>query len=1585
MACDYKTDGAPNPLNTKVLQYIEDTSPADRLPKILNEFLVEEGVATLVKNPQVYALIDIKENREAIASLNAAAKKFFGAKSDLVYTRKEGDIVIVGTVVPIMDSLELQSTEDAPHTYIPNSADLDEKSEETFIAKTIDLLVNTSTRFKLTADKSKYKDVHTGKLYSRVTTFINKGASNFVFETLAKADTEGGFTVTKNDNGQWRVSLTPEFIGNESLKANDIISILRVKTATIVGSNVDMVIRDHFNGTIKTYQEYVRDAESELPFIMGNDKVSPEDAFTTFIKEVEVLSKKFKARGETVLTNAAIENFEIVLHDDTLNVAGTVDLMTVDSSGVFRIYDVKTMRQLKDINTRYGNKPSKLEKWSEQVSTYRILATNSYDINVSDESAVIAVVVDYKSPNPDFTGEISEEFIPLNIVDSMHEAVLVPVEPAPEDRSIKKPVLPNEEGSVSFEIGEEQTDSNFTEASKKVFVVKANKETITETLVSRLEEQIERLERLEDSPLTERRINEIQVLRQKLRKVKVDSATLDDYYDYVQYVLEVADRGEKLIKSIEVEYTGNHKNLSTEERAEILKTISELQQTLSAFYTTNSKTSAATMLLKELKTIEIRDGGQEGLVVPLGKALQRLSELEEEYLRIGIPIHADYIFSFAPLDINTQLQEQIDFITQNRRISGLNRRTPEYKKIITTKIFSVKERREAILDLNIQQLQDKKIGRDMIIKELREVHNDPSFLSAFADPLVYSSQPTLQLFAKALKVSMLKSTDATIEMRTNLEMHYKKFRNWKSGDKEIAPHTMYEDMLEEVQEYSRNPETKEYELRTRLSFVQEYDVSEFNIKQHKAFELLREEHSFPTEPSEYEDYFKSGLGKEYLRESSNWYSKHTEPVKGADSYILNVQKQQNRAEEEMRDAFRRGDVNEGISARIRFNSYAYELKRIVRNGIPIGKLSQPKLDMYENEKFINMPAEAREYYDVLMEIYKKDQKKLGKRPIKQNSWDDFSYILPTVRKDAIDKYGDQKGFEKFVGKASGSRDLLKDAFLAQSTDTEFGEMLNAHGERPKVIPRYYTNFVQASDVSNNITNSIITFNDMANRYEAKGELIGVVNAMRNAVMDREVFIKGKREGKGAESNAFKQLDAFINSFYYGKKHAEEATVGTFSGSKAAGVAMTATALATLSLNGLQAANQYVIDAAGGTQEGWAAEFYSREDYLWAQKTMYVDGIAAGALAEGINPTFSKKTKLHKMAEMFDIMQKFSGNFGNEAATAAKRHANLHSLAVLQSIPEFAVNSEKMLAYSRSLKGKLKNGKGEVIKNKHGEEADLWDVLIEDSKGKLIIDPKVKNFDKYEFTMKLHGILRRTNQLKGEFDRTAGEQHVVGKLLTFFRKFMVPHLRKRVGHSGGGTHIDLELGTVGQGYYQTFVNMMMDALYEVKQGDLNAAKDALIGKENVGNMKANRRRMRFETAQIALSTALYAIAKGLKDLDDDEGFSAWALDFVMYQALRYRSEMRNFRHLGEFVRILDSPMATTSFINKTLGLFDATKDLLGYTVGLTGEEDIYYQRKSGKFQKGDLKFTKHFMSTFPALSGLHKTSDPGEALKYYEIN
>ena len=67
----------------------------------------------------------------------------------------------------------------------------------------------------------------------------------------------------------------------------------------------------------------------------------------------------------------------------------------------------------------------------------------------------------------------------------------------------------------------------------------------------------------------------------------------------------------------------------------------------------------------------------------------------------------------------------------------------------------------------------------------------------------------------------------------------------------------------------------------------------------------------------------------------------------------------------------------------------------------VGNLTVPN-QSYNNKKYTSMPAEAKEFYDVLLDIYKTQQKKLGKGGMSQNSWDNFSYILPSVRKSALD-------------------------------------------------------------------------------------------------------------------------------------------------------------------------------------------------------------------------------------------------------------------------------------------------------------------------------------------------------------------------------------------------------------------------------------------------------------------------------------------------------------------------------------------------------------------------------------------------------
>ena len=53
----------------------------------------------------------------------------------------------------------------------------------------------------------------------------------------------------------------------------------------------------------------------------------------------------------------------------------------------------------------------------------------------------------------------------------------------------------------------------------------------------------------------------------------------------------------------------------------------------------------------------------------------------------------------------------------------------------------------------------------------------------------------------------------------------------------------------------------------------------------------------------------------------------------------------------------------------------------------------------------------------------------------------------------------------------------------------------------------------------------------------------------------------------------------------------------------------------------------------------------------------------------------------------------------------------------------------------------------MILSKQGKPANLYELMTENSKGRLVLDPRVANFDKAKFVAKLHGMMKRTNQLK----------------------------------------------------------------------------------------------------------------------------------------------------------------------------------------------------------------------------------------------
>ena len=1168
-----------------------------------------------------------------------------------------------------------------------------------------------------------------------------------------------------------------------------------------------------------------------------------------------------------------------------------------------------------------------------------------------------------------------------------------------------KQSIPEQDQSTPEQEEEEEESQEEEDDYSEAFMTKRRADVATKLLITNLEKQIDRLERLEQTGTTEKRIKQLQLLKENMQKIERGKAKLDDILDFVDYVTEVYDRAQSLMDKIETEYEETYKTASQERRAEMLKDISELKETIDAFYSKDKSKSVLNLIQLKISK-DMQDGeAKENLVTELSFAIQEMDSIDERYLELAIPIQADYLMSFAPIEVNEQIDAKIKKIRDTGQLSGLNRLDKRYLNLTFSNIknkiarlFNTEQSinyRKQLIELNIQQLQENKLGREGIIRDLRETHKDASLFSMYADPLVYSNDASIQLFALAVKDKLVQANNATIDTKYRLRDAYKKFVEFKGvGEDNVAK--LYEDMIEEVVIYKKDSSGNYVPFRM-LSFVQQYDISKYNKAKNDFMTKLRETYNFPTDPSKYDDFFKSKNGKEYSKAMAAWYNENSEPIDGAYKIIADLERAAKNAGKNWAIAKNAKDEEAMKGWGRELGRLRFELDRVSREfdgtRSPIGVLTKPKLSKYSNPKFKAMPKAVKEYYDLVTQIYAEDQKKIGKSGLYRNSWEDMSYILPSVRKSGYDKM-QEDGFK------NSATDLLQDGFTAQETDTEFGELVKANGERVMAVPRYFTNPVTASLVSKDITNSIIKFNDMSNRYKYKGEISGVVNIMRAAIGNREVSTltatgdvvldqTAKKLGfnlvapkDATQTNTYKQLDAFIKSVYYGQSMEEDMFNSKISSNKAVSFVTGLTAVSTLGFNVLQAGNQLIIDSSMSAQEGWSNQFYSREDLFWARQKMYLSGDnIATMFLESANKKFTEKHKILQMMEKFDGLQQFDEKFGKEAGSAVKKNIKLNSLFFMQSAAELKTTAERMLALSRSYKGKLKDSNGKVLLNENGEEMDLWDALIEDKTGKLIVDPRVKNFDESKFVSLLHGISKRSNQLKGGFDRTMMERSHAGRLVLVFRKYFVPAYRKRFGLNGGGAALDSELGSLMEGYYSTTANTISNAAHELfRNKDLSKAVKILLGKNATADEKANLKRFIYEQAVLTLIATVSLLTQSLFDDDDED----WATGMIGYQLLRLDTELRAFRSPKEFGRMVMSPTATARPIQNTYEAIAAMWNAAVYnTTGLGDPEDIYYQRKSGMFDKGDSKWVKEFLDALPLASGVFKSTDPTQAKKYYD--
>ena len=1149
--------------------------------------------------------------------------------------------------------------------------------------------------------------------------------------------------------------------------------------------------------------------------------------------------------------------------------------------------------------------------------------------------------------------------------------------------------------------GERTVDRDNTALEDEVDNRKENLDLTTKFILNNIEEEIRRIERKPTGAQSAQDVAQLKVLKSNMRKIKKKARTVADYFDFVDYIATVAGDGSALLEALREEVDDNLAGMSKERKLSILQHITELGEKIDAFYNIDSRKSLLSMLQTEIARGDVKGNRKQRdfLLEKIQDAIVDMEAINAQQRDVYMPVLARVLHSFAPIQINEDIDARIAKIKETGQTQGLRRRDPQWRPLMS---------KEDRIALNIKQLEGDKIGVKQIEQELKETHNKVGWFSLYLDPATYSSEIITQLVAEVLNEQYTQASDATIDLKRRIAPKLEKFIRERGGDIN-KPEELYRGLYTVVMRPVYNAETKTYKLEEVLELTSEIDKSKWYKNMYAMYDKLQKTYSYPEDPSELEEWIESDEGQAYMSETAKWWRENSEPVENARAILAQMRKDRTAIFKELQEAIAEGNESRRQALSVEYNNIKREIQQSVRTygrqRVFIGKLAQPVLrdkndkPVYENQAYTRLDQGQKEFLAFLKEEYALQQKMLGKSGLLRDRFSDVSDMVPTVRKSSYDRMSE-------LGFKDAAKNLFADNFTPQETDTEFGELRKANGEPVRMIPQYFTNYVPASQVSKDLVNTLIKFGDMAHRYKAKSEIHGVVTLARAAMQSREQLtmtstgnyaMKRAAHALGIDlvdkygdpsNNAFKQFDSFLDNMYYGqsmisKRSQQQRLAKIIDGNKVASVVNSITAVNALAGSWLQAGNQLIMDSVLTAHEGYTNQFYSRQDVAWARSKMYHNGFNLGSgetiwgmYRESVNDSMIKKNKLAAFLEWADAFQEMERQFSQETGTAVKKAlTNSSSWFVLQNIADIKTTSERTLAVARATKGKIKDKSGKLMLNKKGEPADLWDLFTQDEAGWKMSDQigsiDGKQWRKGRFTSLLRGLNKRTNQLRGSFDKPLLNRHAFGSTMMMFRSYLIPGYRKRFGYGRGGIHTDVELGRMMEGYYQTAYNFMVN-VWDNK-GNFKAAYAGMdeLSRKNLG-------RFLMETVHIKSLMILSTLLAEMLD-DDDENY---ALNYLNYQALRLHSEMAAFRNTGEAWRILQSPTATVRPILRFIDFMEASKNTMLYKyAGVGDRKDIYYQRKSGRFNKGDLKWTKKFYDTFAA--GPFKSTDPAEAAQFFE--
>lgn len=355
---------------------------------------------------------------------------------------------------------------------------------------------------------------------------------------------------------------------------------------------------------------------------------------------------------------------------------------------------------------------------------------------------------------------------------------------------------------------------------------------------------------------------------------------------------------------------------------------------------------------------------------------------------------------------------------------------------------------------------------------------------------------------------------------------------------------------------------------------------------------------------------------------------------------------------------------------------------------------------------------------------------------------------------------------------------------------------------------------------------------------------------------------------------------------------------------------------------------------------------------------------------------SDKSLIGQLTDFFDPMKgEFIDNLGNKFSWS--KRTNLHKIFFFGKI--FGEWEMQMTSFIAMLKAKKVK---QILPNGSEKMIDLYDAFEkgEDGVPKLKEGVQFSERELVDFKLKIQGVNKMLNGSYAKMDQTKIEKYSLGKATMFMKKYLIPLFIQRFGGFRG----DMELQDAREGHYRIFYNALLTDIKNLGLGNITEIYAKMNKPPGQGGYTDLQKQAIKKTLAEFAVIALIFLTLALLGYDDDEDDSD-TVKFAQYIALKLKREVGLFTPLAatqELSSLVERPFVAMGAVSNVMDLISTIIKLPFNWAFDAFEDDLYYQRKTALWDKGDSKLLSLALKT----AGLQVAiTNPEQLLQSYKYS